>query len=339
MSASTIADNTALPYFPPCDPATIAPTRTVRGLVYPDLYSHMPSRFVSKEEAVQHRWKFFYQGRTCRNGHQAPVFVCNDRMCVDCHRAKRGKAPIGLRSSAVRVVRTAQNKPANGRAQSALTRNERKFLEVYADTRDMDKAASAVRSTRAKILARASYGEEFAAALKALEARLLTSGGPEPEVPTFAWTPEVRTRLIEKYIDTGDIASAREAASVSPSEFFRELERNAEFAAQLKAAEPLASKALEEKAVQLALRGNDKLLTKILAAKMPEQYRESLKLDVTQTGVMRLDDEQVNARIARLLRRFPVTIEHDASGPAGLIGIARGEGTETEAATPVLSVP
>ncbi len=324
------------PYFPPCDPATIAPTRTLRGLVYPDMYCHMPTRFVSKEEALQRRWKFFYQGRTCRNGHQAPVFVCNDRMCVDCHRAKRGKAPIGLRSSAQRLVRMPVAKPANGRKQSALTRNERKFLEVYADTRDMDKAAEAIRSTKAKVLARASYGEEFAAALKALDGRLETSAGVAPEPPAFAWSPEARARLVEKYIDTGDIASARDAAGVSPSEFFREIERNKDFAQAIKDAEPLASKALEEKAVQLALKGNDKLLTKILSAKMPEQYRESLKLDVTQNGVMRLDDRQLDARLARLLTRHaPAIIEHDAGGETGVIGVARREGTPA-AAQPLL---
>src|SRR5450759_4099683 len=35
----------------------------------------------------------------------------------------------------------------------------------------------------------------------------------------FVWTPEVRARLVDAYVDTGSIESAREAAGLTPSEY------------------------------------------------------------------------------------------------------------------------
>jgi hypothetical protein len=115
------------------------------------------------------------------------------------------------------------------------------------------------------------------------------------------WTAEKRARLIERWVDTGDIAGARDAIGVTPSEYLRELDRNEDFAEAVRRAEPLANRILEERAYELALAGNDKLLTKVLAAKFPNQYRESVKLDIMQTSrVAAMTDEQIEARIRQL---------------------------------------
>jgi hypothetical protein len=79
------------------------------------------------------------------------------------------------------------------------------------------------------------------------------------------------------------------------------------FFERVKEANPLAHLALEERAMQLALAGNDKLLTKILSVKMPE-YKDNIKVDVNVTE--KLDDRQLNARLSRLLDKLrPPVIE------------------------------
>jgi len=125
--------------------------------------------------------------------------------------------------------------------------------------------------------------------------------------PAFEWTPEKRDKLIEVWVDTGDIASARDTIGVTPSEYLRELERNADFADAVKSAEPLADRMLEERAYQLALKGNDKLLAKILTAKYPE-YRESLKVDLSASTTLKMDDAQLKAYLVRLLKKHEGSI-------------------------------
>src|SRR6185437_4243860 len=137
--------------------------------------------------------------------------------------------------------------------------------------------------------------------------------------------------FIEIFVDTGDAATARDSIAVTPSEYFREIERNADFEAAVLAATPLAAKALEEKAIQMALAGNDKLLTKVLSAKMPE-YRDRVNVDMNVTE--KLDDRQLNSRLLRLLGKFQGSIvegdfqviserEDGSSGDAGRVGQER----------------
>lgn len=132
-----------------------------------------------------------------------------------------------------------------------------------------------------------------------------------PEGASFEWTEEKRQRLIEVWVDTGAIANGREAIGVTPSEYRRELDRNEAFKADVERAGPLADQMLEEQAYALALKGNDKLLTKILAAKFPTQYRESIKVDVTQNTIHRLGDREIDARLSQLMGKFkdPIDVE------------------------------
>jgi hypothetical protein len=293
--------------FPPIDPLTIAPL-TSDG--WPDLYNNMPSRFVSRAEAKARGWPTFFDGSACRYGHRAPRYMSNPRLCIGCHRLSKGKPLIGStdggtpeykpRTYKQRAVPAAAPAAAVAVAPLEPDRLEKRFLEAYASYRDVDLAAKHASMTGAQVEARMSYSAVFKAAVNALEDRLgIKHTNPAPAV--FIWTAELRARFIQVYVDTGDIASARDAIRVTPSECFAEIDRNADFAESIRAAEPLAVQALEEKAVQLALAGNDKLLQKVLSVKKPE-YRDRLNLDVNTTE--KLSDSQLDTRLARLVAKF-----------------------------------
>lgn len=289
--------------WPEVDPATIAPTtvhKTTR-VVCPDLYNYMPTRVVTHEEALARGWTYYFDGKKkCNAGHVSPRFASNPRMCVDCHRMSCGKPTI-----AEEKVEKKAEKKTKGRKAPRPTMHvykdqvadvqAQRFLAAYAEMRDVEGAAKAVNWTSAKVEARIASDRIFREACDRLGLKI----APKPQ-SAYEWSDEKHQRLIEVFIDTGDLAAARDSIGVTPSEFFREKERNKAFAAALEDAEPKATQALEERAVQLALGGNDRLLQKILTAKKPE-YRESLKVDVNQT--VRLSDEQLNARLVSLMSK------------------------------------
>ncbi len=86
---------------PLSDLEQVAPVR-VRRIngdlrVYPDLAHFMPSRIVTRAEAVSNGWPLYYEARVCGAGHLAPRYVAGHGMrCVDCGRAKEGRPLIGL---------------------------------------------------------------------------------------------------------------------------------------------------------------------------------------------------------------------------------------------------
>jgi hypothetical protein len=298
--------------YPPVDPTTIAP---LTGAGVPNLYDYLPSRMVSRGEAAFRKWTTFYDGSVCRYGHRAPRYVKNPRLCVDCHRAKKGKPLIGgkdggtpeYKSRAYKQREAPSAAPAVVVAPAPIEpdRLEKRFLEAYATYRDVPTSAKHAGLTTAQVEARMSYSAVFKAAVNALEDRLGIKR-TQPAAAVFDWTAAKRERFIQVYVDTGDIASARDAINVTPSECFAEIDRNSDFDAMIKAAEPLAVQALEEKAVQLALAGNDKLLQKVLSVKKPE-YRERLNLDVNTTE--KLSDSQLDTRLAKLFAKFRDRIE------------------------------
>src|SRR6185437_1020116 len=153
-------------------------------------------------------------------------------------------------------------------------------------------------------------------AYSALEERLGIRKVVENE--NFIWTEEKYDKLIRVYINTGDLATARDSIGSTPFEYFQELSRNPLFAERIKEADPFAHLALEERAIQLALAGNDKLLTKILSVKKPE-YKDNVKIDMNVTE--KLDDRQLQARLSRLISKL---------GP-GIIDGQFTEVTETRA--------
>lgn len=278
----------------------------------PDLFNFMPTRLIPLEEAKYRKWPYFFQSTPCRYGHVAPRYTSNHRICVDCTRLKRSKATIGEKTGV-----NPNNSPGRGGAfgkgitvkvekQQEVDAWERRFLDSYAYHKDFSAACQAINVTESQIDSRLAHSEIFKRAYDNLEARIgvkkvITSEG-------FIWTKEKHDRIIEVYINTGDLATSRDSIGVTPFEYFQELARNPIFAERIKEAEPLAHLALEERAIQLALAGNDKLLTKILSVKKPE-YKDNIKVDMNVTE--KLDDRQLKARLSRLLDKLrpPVEIE------------------------------
>lgn len=293
---------------PPCDPVSVAP---LNHDGFPDLMNYLPTRLVPLDEAKQRGWPLFYQAEPCRYGHTAPRYVSNPRQCVDCFRAKRGKqlisaAPVAGRAEYKRPYkqREVPTTPAPTQIVAAAPlepdRMEKRFLAEYAAHKDIHAAAVGAGMTAAQVIARMSWSKVFADAVRELEIRQGIKAVPALTGP-YVWTDDKHERFIEVYVDTGDMATARDAIQVTPSEYFREVERNSDFSSRVDEATPLALKALEERATQLALAGNDKLLTKILSAKLPE-YRERVNIDLNTTE--KLSDDQLNAQLLRLTNKY-----------------------------------
>jgi len=180
---------------------------------------------------------------------------------------------------------------------------ERRFLEAYAYHKEFKAACEAAKTTEAQVESRIAYSAPFKKAYYALEERLGIKKVPENE--NFIWTDAKYSKLIEVYINTGDLATARDSIGATPFEYFNELARNPAFAARIKEADPFAHEALVERARQLALAGNDKLLTLVLGVVKPE-YKPSAKIEMNVTE--KLDDRQLNARLSRLLDKLRPTV-------------------------------
>jgi len=139
----------------------------------PDLYNHVPTRLVTKDEALARGWKHFYLGEVCGYGHKSTWFANNDRMCVDCHRIRKGRLPMGGRGEAEYTSHGkrgsyAQRDPAAkvlGESTIAPLEPdplEKRFLKAYADKRDFAEAAAEVGKTMADFQARLSYSNRSA---------------------------------------------------------------------------------------------------------------------------------------------------------------------------------
>lgn len=307
QSQEQIETVTSYPELTLDDVKAIAPINRAGG---PDLYNHMPTRMVPVDEAKFRNWGYCFSATPCRYGHVAPRYSSNPRRCVDCVRLKVGKATIGERTG----IDHKTGKKGTGGASGVIVNVtkpeqidawERRFIEAYAYHKDFSAACQAIGIEESKIEARLSYSGSFRTSYEALEARLGVKKVNSSE--GFIWTKEKHDKIIEVYINTGDMATARDSIGVTPFEYFQELSRNAVFSERIKEADPLAHLALEERAIQLALAGNDKLLTKVLSVKKPE-YRENIKVDMNVTE--KLDDRQINARLFRLLNKLrPDVIE------------------------------
>jgi hypothetical protein len=321
------------------DPATIAPLRD--GI--PDLYNYVPSRFVSEDEANFRGWPLFYDGRKCRYQHQAARYASNPNQCTDCHRLKRGKEPVYGKTGGEPEYK---QRPYKQRAPDPVgtlpavkplepNASEKEFLVAYAETKDFLAACDRAKFKQAQIHMRLSVSKVFKDACNDLETRL----GIKQTIPfagEFDWDEDKRTRLLTVYIDTGDIAAARDSIGCTATQFYKELEANGDFQLKLDAAKPLADNALEERAVQFALAGNDKLLAKILSAKKPE-YRERMQMDLNLTE--KLTDDQLNKRLAQLVasakRRGDTTvIDAIFSEPPREIGTVGNPGGTRETTEP-----
>jgi hypothetical protein len=160
-----------------------------------------------------------------------------------------------------------------------------------------------------------------------------TVGASGPTGPTVEWTAELRALFIETYVNSGDIAEARDRVGVTPSQLNRELESNADFTAAVAEARPKATAALRERAIQMALAGNDKLLPLVLKAEYPE-FRDNLKIDLKSEATVRLSDEVLAQQIERLQRRLGAVVDgefSEAQGPRAALRAPARAGTPVEA--------
>jgi len=276
----------------------------------PDLYNHMPTRMVPLEEAKYRKWGYFFVSNPCRYGHVCGRYTSNPRKCIDCTRLAAGKGTIGEKAG---VDIPGMKRKVSGGASGIIVNVqkpvqidawEKRFLEAYAHHKDFKAACEALPIEEAKVESRLAYSDSFKKAYDNLEERMGMKKVNSSE--GFIWTKEKHDKIIEVYINTGDMATARDSIGVTPFEYFQELARNHTFAARIKEADPLAHLALEERAIQLALAGNDKLLQKVLSVKKPE-YRENLKVEMNVTE--KLDDRQLQSRLLRLVNKLrPVSV-------------------------------
>lgn len=305
----------------------------------PDCYNYMPTRLIPLDEAQQRGWALFYDGRACRFGHQAPRYVSNVNSCVDCHRIKRGKQPIAGRSGtlAVETPQRYEKKSTNPTfvQQRPLEPDtfEKRFLVEYAAVKDLDRAAKLVGSTAAQIHMRLSTSAVFRTATNDLETRLnIRQTVPDDQV--FIWDEDKRTRYITVWVNSGDKATARDAIRATMTDMQTEFGRNPAFLSRCDDAAPLANLAFEERAQQLALAGNDKLLALILKAERPEKYSERVNVNMNVTEKM--TDDQLDNRLRYLLRvagkRGPILDAEFVDAPREIAAItdARGTGTARE---------
>ena len=280
---------------------------TQRG--QPDLRNHVPKRFIPLEEAQARGWSMFWTGASCRYGHQAARKTSNINSCSDCEREKAGQPAIYPKSKAQEFYEKPR-RPAKDSApilaaapipQPEVDPADKRLLDAYALHRDLEKAAAAVGTTPALINARRSHQQPLDAAMVKLEADL-SIPRYVPVSPEFEWTDDKRARLLESYIDSGNLAVARDSIKCSPSQLWKELDVNPRFSGQLDAAHVRAVKVLEETAVKLALAGNDRLLPVILKAERPDKYTEKQRVDIF-SDISRLSEEQLNTRLFALLER------------------------------------
>lgn len=304
----------------------------------PDCYNYMPTRMIPLDEAQQRGWSLFYDGRACRFGHQAPRYVSNVNACVDCHRIKRGKIPIAGRSAtlAVETPQRYEKKTTNPTfvAQRPLEPDsfEKRFLVEYAAVKDLERAAKLVGSTAAQIHMRLSTSAVFRTATNDLETRLNIKQ-TVADLDVFIWDEDKRTRYVTIWVNSGDKATARDSIRATMTDMQTEFRNNPEFLSRCDDAAPLANLAFEERAQQLALAGNDKLLALILKAERPEKYSERVNVNMNVTEKM--TDDQLDNRLRYLLRiagkRGPVIDAEftDASAETPALTDAGGTGTKS----------
>ena len=328
---------------------------TQRGM--PNFRDHVPKRFVTQEEAQARGWSMFWTGAACRYGHQAARKTANPNACSDCDREKRSQTPIYPRArnqqfyeSPRRPPKVAplavatpsipnaspapivvMQQPAPAPKPPEVDQTDRAFLTAYAELRDIEAAAIACGCTAAQINSRRSHAKPLDEAMSKLEAELaIPKYVPAPT--DFEWDEDKRARLLEAYIDSGNLAIARDAIKCTPSNLWREIDVNPRFSAQLDAARVRAAQVFEEVAHAQALAGNDRLLPIVLRAERPDKYQEKSRLDIFNNDLNRLTDTQLNDRIFALLERAPGITLVNATRPIDVTpGVTDGELIEAPA--------
>jgi hypothetical protein len=289
--------------WPKCDPSTVAPLSRNGD---PDMRNHMPTRFVSMEEAIAREWKYFYTGESCRWGHRAPRYVSNKNNCIDCERVREGKLPVGIKGvqeyDGPQPTKRAYEQRAPGVAVAVAPREpdaiERFFLTKYVELKNFSDAAKAGGQSEAYFLARLSYNKIFRDAVHQLEADNGLARTPSL-TEDFDWDDDKRNVLMRVYIDTGDLLIAMQGVGVSNYHFEKELRENQAFRSDMEQAEELATKQHERYAISLARKGDSRLLQRMLAAVMPEKWGDRVNMQVNVN--QKLTHDQLASRLEQQL--------------------------------------
>ena len=321
---STTADSKYEPYASPQEAAAALGVPLSQRLK-PDFSKAVPARLVSKAEALARGWPWYFTGSdVCRLGHNSARRTSNENICAECQRLAAGETlPLyGVsrtqkyykqRDPAAAAV-TANGAPATAAppappAQVEPTKKEVELLSALAEHGGIDKACEAVGWVRPQMEARYSVNEVFR---KAVDATLERLQIPRTLKSTkeFTWTKAVQRDLVNHFVNSGLMHSAREAVGCSASEYFAHLESSAEFRSIIETARPMALETLKEKSLFAASTGNDRLL-KILTdgAEAPDE-------------ISTWSHERCNMEIEKLLLRFQkqgVLVEPTTDSNADLV--------------------
>jgi hypothetical protein len=278
-----------------------------------------------RNEAAVNGIKYFYDGMPCVKGHDTGRYTTTGD-CIECRRLndsgiKRSEIETLVKKAAKKSkVELKQEAEAALAAKAPsqrlqLTDDEKqKVLDCFSQYGRKGKAALAIGITESQLEARLVADREFGQMFASLEKRV-TAKNAEKESTTkkddYEWTDEKRDAFIDHYVDTGDIAAAREKIGVTPSKFNREIKRNPDFAEAVREAAVEAVQMLEEKAIQLALVGNDKLLPLTLKAKKRTEYGDKLQLTDDRGG---MTDDQLEAQLRRLVGKYKNRVQPASDG-------------------------
>lgn len=276
---------------------------------------------------------FYWSGKPCaKYGHMAKRRT-SDSTCTACKYLTDTTSKENAFELNKAKMQEIQDK---GTVEATIgVRKQQEVLERYAKTGSIESAARVIGLTVPQLNVQLAKSAVFAAKMTALERRLKVMKDNKDEIYTpsdLVWTDDLRDKFITAYIDTGSMAEARQAVGASPSNYFTELADNPDFASRVKDAKPKANQVLEEIAIGLAKKGNDKLLTVVLKALLPE-YGDKLKIESTSLSYIRLSDDALQARIAEIANKYRVidgSVSDVAERSRGAIGLLGRDGPETD---------
>jgi hypothetical protein len=154
------------------------------------------------------------------------------------------------------------------------------------------------------------------------------------EADAFLWTDQKRRRLIEKYVDRGDLLEAQESIGCTPSQFNRELRANASFAQMVNDVEKDALGTLKMRALKEGLGGNDKLMAVFL---------KQLEKEDTENELSKLTDVQLSKRLTslidRILKRFRDNEDPKSDPVAKTEQTLNSANSYASSATPAARIP
>src|SRR6202021_1853354 len=205
--------------WPKIDTATVAPLRDDK----PDMYNHMPTRFVSKAEAEGRRWKHFWTGEACVTGHRAARYVRNPSKWFDCHRIEQGHLPVYGKGvpeleAARRHKYTQKGTTPVGPAQPSSA--EKLFLTKYAEMKDFSTAADACGRSESEFLAILSWNEVFRNAVNRLEEEMGIAR-TQKVTDEFDWTEDKRRSFLLTYANTADMKQSLRSVGATNVQFHK----------------------------------------------------------------------------------------------------------------------